>query len=533
MHLQCQIYNLLVVELTSSIKVTINHSITTTSNCHLPALSSQRRQGLHCRQSQASIIPHLLEFVNNSCTPFHATAEARRHLLDAGFQQLSECDEWALQPGGHYFFIRNMSSIFAFAIGHKYKPGNGFHVVAAHTDSPCPKLTPVSHSSKGCFLHVQVKTCGSGMWHTWFDRDLSVAGRVLLRRKDGELVHELVRVRRPILRIPSLRKLSERGLATEDGKAEMDAQFAPILAIQIESELTVPYDSESSMPVERPECIGHLYPQNRTPHHPLLIQVLAEELNCDVMEIADFELNVYDTQPGCVGGAREEFVFASRLDNLASSFCALWALLDTCREPSSLLDESGIHMVALFDIGEQGSDSVQGAGPQIMLQAMTRITRWLAQGKKTEGVVERAVRRSFIVAADMAPAMHPTQMCGMSQDDAFRQPKLFDGLVIKQDAVHSNTTNIVTSFLFREVAKRNCIPIQSFTVLRDMGCCSTANPIFAAGYGIQIVDCGLPQLSMHSVREMCGAEDINTAFRHFRAFFQEFTSIDEQFRMDM
>ncbi|CAK9234536.1 unnamed protein product [Sphagnum troendelagicum] len=101
---------------------------------------------------------------------------------------------------------------------------------------------------------------------------------------------------------------------------------------------------------------------------------------CDewALQPGDFEMNVYDTQPGCVGGAREEFVFASRLDNLASSFCALWALLDTCSEPSSLLDESGIHMVALFDIGEQGSDSVQGAGPQIMLQAMTRITRWLA-----------------------------------------------------------------------------------------------------------------------------------------------------------
>ncbi|CAK9218747.1 unnamed protein product [Sphagnum troendelagicum] len=114
------------------------------------------------------------------------------------------------------------------------------------------------------------------------------------------------------------------------------------------------------------------------------------------MEVADFEMNVYDTQPGCVGGAREEFVFASRLDNLASSFCALWALLDTCSEPSSLLDENDIHMVAHFDIGEQGSDLVQGAGPQIMLQAMTRITRWLAQGTKTEGVIEQVVRQSFI-----------------------------------------------------------------------------------------------------------------------------------------
>ncbi|CAK9197146.1 unnamed protein product [Sphagnum troendelagicum] len=173
---------------------------------------------------------------------------------------------------------------------------------------------------------------GSGMWHTWFDKDLSVADRVLLRKMASLYMNLSGRIRRPILRIPSLPKLSERGLATEDGKAEMDAQFAPILAIQIESELMVPYDSESSMPVEHPERIGHVYPQNRTPHHPLLIQ-----------------------------------------------------------RTVSLLDESSIHMMALFDIGEQGSDSVQGARPQIMLQAMTHITRWLAQGTKTEGVVERAV----------------------------------------------------------------------------------------------------------------------------------------------
>ncbi|KAH8937134.1 hypothetical protein BDL97_16G010100 [Sphagnum fallax] len=455
---QFLIYDLLVLEIRSSVEV--NTSISISISSQPPTLLYHRRQGRLCREPQVSIVPRLLEFVNNSCTPFHATAEARRHLLGAGFQQLSECEEWALQPGGRYFFTRNMSSIFAFAIGRKYKPGNGFHVVAAHTDSPCPKLKPVSHSSKGSFLHIQVQTYGPGLWHTWFDRDLSVAGRVLLRRKDGELVHELVRVRRPILRIPSLPKVPERDLATEGGKGEMDAQFAPVLAIQIESELTVSCDSESSMPAEHPEQIDQGYSQNRTAHHPLLISVLAEELKCDVTEVADFELSVYDMQPSCVGGMRDEFVFAGRLDNLASSFCALSALLDTCTEPSSLMDESCIRMVALFDIGEVQSDTAQGAGPQTMLQAMTRITRWLARGTESEGVVERALRRSFIVAADMAHAMHPTQVCGMGEDDAFHHPKLFEGLVIKQDALHSNATDIVTSFLFREVAKRNCIPVQ-------------------------------------------------------------------------
>lgn len=151
-----------------------------------------------------SIVNDMLNFLNESWTPFHATAEAKRQLLKAGFLQLKEEQEWAVQPGGRYFFTRNMSSIFAFAIGQKYEVGNGFHVVAAHTDSPCPKLKPVSAAAKAGFLNVGVQTYGSGLWHTWFDRDLSVAGRVLLRKENGSVVQELLKVERPIMRIPTL-----------------------------------------------------------------------------------------------------------------------------------------------------------------------------------------------------------------------------------------------------------------------------------------------------------------------------------------
>jgi aspartyl aminopeptidase len=489
-------------------------------------------KSLLCRESQSSVVPQLLDYVNNSCTPFHATAEARKHLLSAGFHQLNELEEWALQPGGRYFFTRNLSSIFAFAVGHKYKPGNGFHVVAAHTDSPCPKLKPVSYSAKGGFLHVRVQPYGEGVWQSWFDRDLSVAGRVLLRRKDGVLVHELVRVRRPVLRIPTVTKPPDRGLNADGSKVEGEVNLAPILAMQIESELAMSCDSESSMPLEHNDHGSHVYPQPTTAHHPLLIQVLAEELKCDVSEVADFELNVYDTQPGCIGGARDDFIFAGRLDNLASTFCALWALLDTCADPTSLVDESCVRMIALFDSGEVGGpDSAQAVGPHTMLQGMTRIARWLARGSDSEGVVERAIRRSLIVSADMAEAMHPSQVCPPSQDETFHQPKLREGLVLKHDAGNSN--DMVTSFLFREVAKRNSIPTQNFPVARDAGCCSTMSSILAAGYGIRLVDCGLPLLSLHSVREMCSTEDVDITFRHFRAFFQHFTSIDEQLRVDV
>ncbi|XP_024361340.1 probable aspartyl aminopeptidase isoform X3 [Physcomitrium patens] len=489
-------------------------------------------KGLMCREAQSNIIPHLLEYVDNSCTPFHATAEARKFLLTAGFQEISECEEWALQPGGRYFFTRNMCSIYAFAIGHKYKPGSGFHVIAAHTDSPCPKLKPVSYSAKGGFVHVRVQPYGAGVWQTWFDRDLSVAGRVLLRRKDGDLVNELVRVGRPILRIPTVANPVDRGLAADGSKVDAEVNLAPVLAMQIESELAMSCDSESSMPVEHNDHGSHIYPQPATAHHPLLIQVLADALKCDVSEVADFDLSVYDTQPACVGGARDDFVFAGRLDNLTSTFCALWALLHTCADPSSLVDESCVRMIALFDSGEVGGpDSAQAAGPQIMLQAMTRIARWLARGSDSEGVVERAMRRSLIVSADMVEGMYPIQVSSPGQEESFHHPKLRDGLVLRQDA--SNANDIVTSFLFREVAKRSSIPVQNFPVSRETGCCSTVSSILAAGYGLRLIDCGVPLLSMHSVREMCSTDDIETTFRHFREFFQHFTAIDEQLRVDV
>ena len=151
-----------------------------------------------------SAAEELVDYLNNSWTSFHATAESARMLTEAGFTRLSERDEWALKPGGRYFFTRNMSSIVAFAVGEKYAPGNGFNIIGAHTDSPCPKLKPVSAVKKGGFLGVGVQTYGGGLWHTWFDRELSLAGSVIVREEDGSFTKKLVDVRRPLLRIPNL-----------------------------------------------------------------------------------------------------------------------------------------------------------------------------------------------------------------------------------------------------------------------------------------------------------------------------------------
>eukprot|EP00250_Pteridium_aquilinum_P006388 c16327_g1_i1 orf=191-1921(-) len=461
-------------------------------------------------QQGSTIVHDLIAFLNESWTPFHATAEVKRLLLEAGFQLLKEEDEWKVMPGGRYFFTRNMSTIIAFAVGQKFQLGNGFHVIAAHTDSPCPKLKPVSAVSKSGFLNVGVQTYGGGLWHTWFDRDLSVAGRVLLKLGNGSFAHRLVKVRRPILRIPTLAIHLDKSVNTDGFKPNFESHLVPILATQLKSGIT----SNDSLSKS---------------HHSTLLQILAEELRCEVEEIANLELDVCDTQPSCIGGAQREFIFSGRLDNLASSYCALRALLDTSKASADLVNESSVRMVALFDNEEVGSDSAQGAGSPTMFQAINRISKLLSGSSLQEGLVERSIKRSFLVSADMAHALHPNYS---DKHEDHHQPKLHEGMVIKHNANQRYATNAATAFLFKEVAKARGIPTQNFVVRNDMGCGSTIGPILASGVGIRTVDCGIPQLSMHSVREICGTGDIDISYNHFKAFYELFSLIDPQLVID-
>lgn len=467
--------------------------------------------------SSPSIVGDLVDYLNESWTQFHATAEAKRLLLAAGFQLLNENDDWDLQPGGRYFFTRNMSSLVAFAVGEKYGVGSGFHAIAAHTDSPCLKLKPRSAGSKAGYLMVNVQTYGGGLWHTWFDRDLSVAGRVILKAGDGSYLHKLVKVKRPILRVPTLAIHLDCSVNTDGFKPNLETHLVPLLAMKLEE------------PQVKSEDKTALTSSPKGLHHSLLLQVLSEELSCNADEIIGLELNVCDTQPSCLGGANNEFIFSGRLDNLASSYCALRSLLDSCNEPGDLANEQAIRMVALFDNEEVGSNSVQGAGAPTMFQAMRRIVNCLSLGYLEEGAFERALRSSFLVSADMAHGVHPNFS---DKHEEHHRPELQKGLVIKHNANQRYATNSVTAFLFKEVADIHKLPVQEFVVRNDMGCGSTIGPILASGVGIRTVDCGIPQLSMHSVREICGKEDVDICYRHFKAYFQSFSDIDKRLSVD-
>eukprot|EP00899_Mesostigma_viride_P016728 jgi/Mesvir1/25056/Mv11900-RA.1 len=508
------------------------------------------------RRPVPPLVTDLVDFLNAAWTPFHATDEAKQLLLRAGYQPLSESAPWDVRAGGKYFFTRNMSTIVAFALGSRFKAGNGFNIIAAHTDSPCPKLKPVSSLVKGDYIGVGVQTYGGGLWYTWFDRDLSVAGRVLVKQGGAsgggqQWSHRLVKIARPVMRIPSLAIHLDRTVNEAGFKPNMETHLAPVLATLIEEELDQGAEPSISPAAAQGGAAGtaggagaEAPPKKKgarskkPPHHPVLLKLLAHELDCAPEDIVDFELNVCDVQPSALGGAFQEFIFSGRLDNLASSYAALRALVDTTSGANGGDgaipggdDEESCRMVCLFDHEEVGSNSAEGAGAPILLDTITRLTTLFAERDKEvgEGVLQRALRKSFLVSADMAHAVHPHHP---DKHEANHQPLMHAGLVVKHNANQRYATNSVTAALFREVARAEGVPTQDFCVRNDMGCGSTIGPILASGIGIRTVDVGMPQLSMHSVREMCGTEDIDIGYRHFKAFYRNFTRIDKQLVVD-
>ncbi|KAI0507925.1 hypothetical protein KFK09_014053 [Dendrobium nobile] len=353
----------------------------------------------------------LVDFLNASPTAFHVVDEVKRRLKKVGFEQVLEREDWNLELGKKYFFTRNHSTIVAFAIGKRYVARNGFRIIGAYTDSPCLKLKPTSKVAKGGYLEVGVQTYGGGLWHTWFDRDLTVAGRLIVKEmKDGSVSYtdKLIRIQEPIMWIPTLAihldiyALAKTWLNTQ-------SHLVPILATSVKNG---PIDAKFK--IDGIKSHDKKIIDDRK-HHSIFLQT---------EEICDFELQLCDTPQSIIGCALKEFIFSGRLDNLCMSFCSLKALIDSTSFESSLDEEIGVRMVALFD---------------------------------HEELVDKAIQQSFLVSADMAHAIHPNHM---DKHEDNHQPKLHGGLGIKHNANQRYATNAITSFIFREIAERHDLPIQ-------------------------------------------------------------------------
>ena len=426
------------------------------------------------KETKVNRTQNLLEFIDRSPTPFHAVQEMASYLSGRGFNEINEADAWDLAPHGRYFLTRNDSSLIAFEVGSN--PDEGFKIIGAHTDSPNLRLKPNAGYEKSGYLQLGVEVYGGVLLSTWTDRDLSLAGRVILGGKKKPS-SKLIRFEQALLRIPQLaihlnRDVNKKGLLLNEQN-----HLPPIFSLQ-----------KKSSPDE------------------ILKKMISRELKCRPADIMGLELSLYDTQPGTLAGPEGEFIFSGRLDNLASCHIAMHALAEsTKKDPATKL-------IAFYDHEEVGSETAQGAGSPFLKDVLQRIT--LNEDRET---FFRAMAKSFFISADMAHADHPNYS---DRHDARHMPILNAGPVIKSNASQRYATEGLSSAWFESLCRKAAVPVQKFVVRSDLGCGSTIGPITAANLGIRTVDVGNPMLSMHSIREMAGAKDHERMINVFKEYFK-------------
>lgn len=466
-----------------------------------------------------------MDFVNESPTPYHAVASVKKRLSKGGFQELNELKNWRneVRPAGSYYVTRNSSSLIAFRVGKNYKNGQGVSIVGAHTDSPCLRIKPISKKNKEGFMQVGVEVYGGLLAHTWFDRDLSIAGRVFVN-KNGTFESKLVNIRKPLLRIPTLAIHFDR-LANQKFEFNREEKLVPI-AGQVafdkhESKAkTCADDPNLQISKEQFQSVQSVVQR----HNRSLLEAIAAELDTEVDNIEDFELVLYDYQASTLGGLNNEFIFSARLDNLTSCFCATEGLLNG-------LSDDGIQMISLFDHEEIGSVSAQGADSTFLPDILERIS-----GVDIEGVgqsftplVHEVRANSFLLSSDMAHGIHPNYT---GNYDELNKPQLNNGPVIKINANQRYATNSPGLVLIKQIARSAEVPLQLFVVRNDHPCGSTIGPILAAKLGIRTLDLGNPQLSMHSIRETGGSFDVKHLVLLFSAFFGRYAEVSSKIVVD-
>jgi aspartyl aminopeptidase len=473
-----------------------------------------------------------IKYVDASPDPFNAVHTSSLLLESAGFKKLKESEAWDhhLQRGGKYYYTRNQSALVAFAVGGDFTPGEGgVHVVGAHTDSPCFKLKPVTKKEKAGFIQVGVETYGGGLWSTWWDRDLGLSGRVIVAAdasQDCSTFHsKLVHINRPILRIPNLAIHLNRS-ANDGYKANIEDNMVPILGLvsdQLNSKAAA--DSAGAEAEGAAGVVGT--PTMQSKHHSTLLNILAQELDVSPEQIQDFELSLFDTQGATIGGAHNEFINSARLDNLMSCFCATTALISSLTPESTNLSTSGsIRAICLFDNEEVGSVSNHGAESNMLPSLIRRLAGIQVDGVRAfQGAgdgYDAALAKSFLISSDMAHSIHPNYT---SYYEANNSAKLNEGVVVKTNYKQRYASTAVTTFLVRRWARlarsssSSGVPLQEFSMRNDMPCGSTIGPLLSKN-GIRTLDLGIPQLAMHSIREMCGTRDVDHLISLFESFWE-------------
>lgn len=420
----------------------------------------------------------IISFLNDSPVNFLAVKTITDELRDAGFVELDPAEAWDLTAGGKYFVTKNGSAVFAFIVG--TDPLAGCKIISAHSDSPGFRIKPCAEYEREGFLQFNTEVYGGPILYTWFDRPLSIAGRVVLRSSDPlKPQARLVDFKRPLLTIPHLAIHFNRQV--NDGN--------PISK------------QRDMMPVA-----GIVNDQLRA--GGCLLRMLADELQVSPSDILDFDLSLYDTTPACRVGINNEFISSGRIDDLSMCHAALTALLASEKAPQPMT-----RVMAIFDNEETGSGTKQGACSPILADILLRVSA--AQGGGMETYL-RSIERSFMVSADNGHGVHPNYV---SKQDPTNHPRLGSGPVIKVNANCKYMTDADSAAVFRTICEQAGVPCQYFVNNSDVAGGSTLGNLLTSQIPLRGVDMGEAIWAMHSVRETAAAIDHEYTIRAFTHFY--------------
>lgn len=415
----------------------------------------------------------LFDFIDNSPTAYHAVANLERMLAGEGFIRLEEKETWGIQLGGKYYVNRNGSSLIAFAIPDK-KP-KGFHMVAAHSDSPCFKLKEAAEIAvDDLYLKLNVEKYGGMILSTWLDRPLSIAGRVVFR--------------------------GEKGMESRLVNLEKDAAIIPNVAIHMNRDMNkgVEYNPQTDME----PIIGSADAKD------VCIQELAKQAGVENKEILGTDLFLYNREKCRLIGIDDVFLSGPRLDDLECAFAGMTALLKE-------VPQEYINVCAVFDNEEIGSGTKQGADSTFLKDVLERICGRLGIDAEEYHCM---IADSFLISADNAHALHPNHP---EKADATNRPVLNGGIVIKYHGSQRYATDAFSAAVMKDICNRAGVPYQAYANRSDIAGGSTLGNISTAQVSVNTVDIGLAQLAMHSSYETAGTEDIEYLIQALRVFYKD------------
>ena len=417
----------------------------------------------------------LIEFLHKGASAYPAVDVMVEELEAAGYREIKSEEPWTLAQGDKVYYIKNGSSIIAVDLGEgTYQ--NGFRLIGSHSDSPSFRIKPNSEMRSEGFVKLNTEVYGGPILNTWFDRPLSVAGRVALKSEDiMKPILKNINIQRPILYIPNPAIHMNRDV-NKGVELNKQTQVLPIIALE--------------------ETPGE---------DKIFLNLVAAELDVLADDIMDFELYLYETAKCHIIGLNDEFISSKRMDNLAMAHASMRALTQT--------KGKGIRVAAVFDNEEVGSKTKQGAGSPMLANLLERIV--FALGGSRADFLE-ALEKSFLISADLAHAVHPNFQ---EFADPTNKPRINQGPVIKIAANQSYTSDAQSTAVFKGICEKAEIPCQVFVNRSDKAGGSTIGPISSSMLPIRSVDIGTPILAMHSIRELGGVEDHYFVYQAFKVFY--------------